>query len=161
MNEERFVAAVFSAIEDKGIRAAFRRADSARLHFHCIEFLLKHSMEIDDINIRAASLTVMAAIARSNVTKNGSIHFARAIALCYSDKSDSEAAISRIRKICSCENMQELTSTLRRLLTLISSRSIAVDYTSLYKDLLVFRYESQRDNLRVKWMKEFYSSEEL
>lgn len=160
MNEEKFVAAVFSAIEDKGLRAAFRRADSSRLNFHCVEFLLKHGMPADDVNERTAAFTVMAAIARSNVTQNGSIHFARAIALCYPDKN-SDAAISKIRKVCSCESVQELASTLRRLLALISSKNIPVDYALIYKDLLLYRYENKRDNLRVKWMKMFYSPEEL
>ena len=103
----------------------------------------------------------MALIARSNVNKNGSINFASALALCYTDKSNSDAAVLRIKKICSCENVQELASSLRRLIALISSKNINVDYVSLLKDLMLFRYENQRDNLRIKWMKEFYSSEEL
>lgn len=161
MNEEKFVSTIFSSIEDKGLRAAFRRADSSRLNFRCIEFLLKHGVRADDVFERTAALTIMALIARSNVNKNGSINFASALALCYTDKSNSDAVVLRIKKICSCENVQELASSLRRLIALISSKNINVDYVSLLKDLMLFRYENQRDNLRIKWMKEFYSSEEL
>jgi|GEM_PF-4347190 len=161
MNEEKFVSTIFSSIEDKGLRAAFRRADSSRLNFRCIEFLLKHGVRADDVFERTAALTIMALIARSNVNKNGSINFASALALCYTDKSNSDAAVLRIKKICSCENVQELASSLRRLIALISSKNINVDYVSLLKDLMLFQYENQRDNLRIKWMKEFYSSEEL
>lgn len=98
MNEEKFVSTIFSSIEDKGLRAAFRRADSSRLNFRCIEFLLKHGVRADDVFERTAALTIMALIARSNVNKNGSINFASALALCYTDKSNSDAAVLRIKK---------------------------------------------------------------
>lgn len=159
MNEEKFIEIVFSSIKDKGVRAAFRRADSSRLNYQCVEFLLKLGIDADNFDQRTAAFTVMASIARSNTSENGAVSFARGLALSFPDKSESDAAILRMRKLCSCENVRELAVNLRPILDLISSRNIRVDYASIYRDMLLFRYENQRDNLRIKWMKDFYSQE--
>lgn len=160
MNDKNFIEAIFLAIKDKGVKAAFRRADSSRLNFQCIAFLIKHGIAADDFNERTAALTVMASIARSKFTQNGTVPFGQAISLCYPDRDNSDSAVLKMRKVCSCENVQELSTTLRPLLGLISGRNINLDYVSLYRELRLFKYESQRENIRINWMKNFYGLKE-
>ena len=54
------------------------------------------------------------------------------------------------------ESMCEISNHLRGLVQLIKSKNIPLDYPDLAKDLFRFSYIEKRDEVRLKWGREFY-----
>ena len=157
MTEEYFVKAVYQSKEDKGLCAVLKRADSTALNFRCCEFLLRHGVNIENEKDRQIASVISASIARSKFLTDGLLNLSKALTMCYPDGKESSAARMKMRKLCSCDSLEELLKALRPILRLIDSKDINLNHIELYQDLQSFRFENRRDFIKARWMKQFFS----
>lgn len=159
--EDRFVNATFEAVAcDKATRAVLRRADSSTLGFQSCEYLLKHGIDIENPLERLSASVIAASIARTHFNTDGELSFSRALQLCYPDGRKSDAAVMKLRRVCSCSTPEELVMVLGPTLRLIDSRDVNVNRAHLFWQLRQFRFESQREKIRTRWMMEFFAKRE-
>jgi CRISPR system Cascade subunit CasB len=153
---DRFVAhAIERCQNNKGLAARLRRADNPAMEYQSWELLARFGVDLEKEWERLPYATVTCAIAKAKVEKNGSLSLGRAIASCYEDGNDSDAAKARLRRLLACENMDELCRYLRPLLALVSSRvTQPLDYSALLKSLLRFYYDTQK--IKAHWAQDFY-----
>lgn len=156
--EERFIRAVCSGLENKAVRADLRHADSpnVKLSSRSWEFFIAHGIDIEDKNELDAASLIAASVARLNLSGNGGLKFPVALAACYLEGCDSSAAQAKMRRLCACSSVEELTDVLRPLVRLIESRGKKIDYVDLYKAVRLFKYENCRQGLRTAWFKDFF-----
>lgn len=156
--EKSFVDEVYKAVTNKAQKAMFRRADVDALNHQSWAFLLRNGIDIESADERDAASLIVASIARSKGCKNGSKSFPQALAACYPDGNSSDAAAMKMRRVCSCDSVQELVDVLRPVLRLIDSRTGGVDYAELYWGLRRYKIDARRQEIQARWMKAFYST---
>lgn len=157
MSEESFVKAVYQSKDDKGLCSALKRADSSNLNFRCCEFLIKQGINIENEQERLTASVIAASIARSKSTEDGAFCLPRALALCYMDNDENSAAKIKMRKLCSCNSVQDLVKVLGPILKLINSRNVELNHTELYKDIRSFKFDNSRERTKTHWMRQFFS----
>lgn len=156
--EKSFVDAVYKAVTSKAQKAMFKRADSEALNYQSWAFLLRNGIDIENADDRDIASLIIASIARSKSDKNGSKPFPRALATCYPDGNASDAAVIKMRRVCSCDSVQELVDVLRPVLRLIENRTGGIDYVELYWGLRRYKFDDRRQDIQARWMKAFYST---
>ena len=156
--EKSFVDAVYKAVMNKAQKAMFKRADSDALNHQSWAFLLRNGIDIENADDRDVASLIVASIARSKSEKNGSKTFPQALAACYPDGNASDAAAMKMRRVCSCDSVQELVDVLRPVLRLIESRIGGIDYVELYWGLRRYKFDDRRQDIQARWMKAFYST---
>jgi CRISPR system Cascade subunit CasB len=141
--------------KDKGAAAALRRANNPATEYQSWEFLAAFSIDLENPFERIPYATIAAAIARTKPEKNGSIGIGKAIALCYDDRSASEQAKAKLRRLLACASTEEACRILRPLFSLVESRAdAALDYARLLKQLTSFSYDDNK--VKTQWASEFY-----
>jgi len=155
---EKFVAYIFARCEkDKGISARLRRAGNPDTEYQSWELLANWGVDLERHDERLPYATISSAIAVADAKQNGSLKLGQAIALCYEDGRESDAAKAKLRRLLACSDVSEVCRVLRPLLSLINSRVPgALDYARLLSQLLRFRYVDGRESVRAQWAQEFY-----
>jgi CRISPR system Cascade subunit CasB len=153
---DKFVEFVIGLCQrDKGAAAALRRADNPATEYQSWEYLAGFNIDLENQFERVPYAAIAAAIGRAKVERNGSAGIGKAIAFCYDDKSTSEQAKARLRRLLACDSVGEACRILRPLFSLIDSKAaVTLDYAKLLDQLIWF----QRDSNRVKtaWATDFY-----
>lgn len=158
---EKFINSIFEKIQnDKGFRANLKRADNQNLESLSWPFFLAFGIDIAKIEQRLPAALVAASIARNKALKNGDLSLSAALASCYPQEKEDERIKSpagqRMRRICSCESIEELFLVLRPILRLIESKSEkTIDYVDLYKKVRNFSDEHSRQRAKIRWMQDF------
>jgi CRISPR system Cascade subunit CasB len=146
--------------EYKGNLAKFKRADNSSTEYQSWE-LLAPWVKLDREEERLTYATISSAIAKSKITENGNTALGKAIACCYDDGSKSDPAKAKLRRLLSCDSVQELCRILHPLFNLIDSRgNIKLDYASLLRDILKFTYDDQdaQSKIKARWAQDFYNN---
>jgi len=142
---------------DKGIKAALKRADNPATEYQSWEVLAGFRIDLEDDRQRLPYETIAAAIARTEVEKNGRLKIGQAIANSYSEGNRSDQAKSKLRRLLSCDSVPEAIRILRPILKLIESRSTSgLDYAALLNDLLWFGNDASRTRIKACWAQGFY-----
>lgn len=154
--EERFVAGVLKLCsESKGMAARLRRADNPATEYQSWELLAAYGVDLEQERERLPFVSVVAAIAKAKVERNGSLGLGRAIAACYEGGNASDQAKARLRRLLACDDLAELCRILRPLLSLIDSKAgQPLDYIRLLKQLRRFPFNAQQ--IRAQWAQDFY-----
>lgn len=152
--DERFMHhAIARCQQSKGWAAQLRRADNPASEHQVWDLLIEFNIDLGEE--RLPYLTLVAAMAKAKVARNGSLSFGRAIAASYEDGSDSEQAKARLRRVLACNDVPELCRIVRPLLALIDNRvSEPLNYVRLLKQMRGFAFDAQR--IKAQWAQEFY-----
>ena len=142
---------------DNGIKAALKRADNPATEYQSWDVLAGFRIDLEDDRQRLPYEMIAAAIARTEIKKNGTIKIGQAIAHCYPEENRSDQAKSKLRRLLACNSVPEMLGILRPLFRLIESRSGArLDYAGLLDDLLWFGNDSSRTRIKARWAQGFY-----
>jgi len=154
---EDFVNYILRQCEkDKGIAARLRRAGNPDMEYQSWEFLANW-VDLEDRDKRLAYATISSAIASAGVQQKCNLKLGQAIALCYEDGRDSDAAKTKLRRLLSCADVPEVCRILRPLFSLINSRvSGQLNYVRLLVQLSRYRFVDGRELVRAQWAQEFY-----
>lgn len=143
--------------KDKGLAASLRKADNPSTEHLCWSFLAGFNIPLDFEAKRLPYSTVAAAIARDKASANGKLTLGRALAMSYPDGHESKPAQARLRRLLSCDNINELCSILRQTLSLVRSRtSEPLDYALLLGQLS--RYSFAPEKVNAQWAQQFYNA---
>lgn len=153
---EKFVEFVIELCQkDKGAAAALRRADNPATEYQSWEYLAGFHIDLEKPFERVPYAVIAAAIARAKAERNGSAGIGKAIAFCYDEKSASDQAKARLRRLLACDSVEEVCRILRPLFSLIDSKAaITLDYSRLLRDLISFGYDNNR--VKTAWATDFY-----
>lgn len=142
---------------NNGLRAALKRADNPATEYQSWEVLAGFHINLEYENQRLPYATIAAAIARTDVTRNGSVKIGYAIARCYEDGNASDQAKAKLRRLLACETSAEACRILRPLFSLIEAKgNTSLDYASLLDDLLWFSREESQTRIKARWAQGFY-----
>ena len=154
--EEKFINYVIAIIDsNKAKAAALKRADNPALEYQSWEILNHFGIDLTNHQERLIFCLIAAAAAKGKIKKDGSLGIGAAIANCYENKSSSNQANAKIRRLIGCDSIEELCAVLRPLLQFISSKiGNTLNYGKLLGELLRFYW----DPLRIKaiWAENFY-----
>jgi CRISPR system Cascade subunit CasB len=73
------------------------------------------------------------------------------------DDDDENRIKRRFDKVATADSMEEISHHLRGLIQLMKAEDIPLDYPGLAEDLFRFQNPDLRDNIRLKWGREYYS----
>ena len=148
---ETFIDYVIGRLaNDNAFGTALRRADNPATEYQAWEYLV-HWCDIDKPWERYPYTTVVAALARAKPKRDGNLSIGRAIASCYDDGRNSDAAKSKLRRLLACDTSEEVCRILRSILRLIQSRGVSIRYSSLLDELLWFG-----EKQKIKWAIDFF-----
>ncbi len=157
---EKFIGYICSICQkDKGTAAALRRADLMQSNATVLSTLVKFGIDITKESEYIPYSLVTAAIARSKVYENGDVLLGAALyAAEKTPSAGSNKDDARVRRLLSCNSLQELSLIFRHYIQFILSRySCKFNYAELLKDLCSFKYEEGRERVKKKWALQFYS----
>ena len=155
--EKEFVKHVIKkAGEDTGYVAMLRRGDNPDTEYYAWEALARF-IDLQNDRERIPYALVGAAICRVKPQKDGEAGIGEALAKCCKDNRDE--GNMRLRRLLSCDNIQEVCRILRQVLTLIQSRQPELlSYSRLLDDLYKFGKSSWRRNkVKQNWAMDFYA----
>lgn len=153
---EVFVHYVISRCQqDNGFAARLRRADNPATEYQSWELLAGFNVDLEKEWQRLPYCVVAAAIAKAKPEVDGQLGLGAAIAACYDDKSQSDQAKAKLRRLLACANTTEVCAILRSLLALINSRNVKLNFSKLLDDLLWFSGDG-RERIRSRWAQNFY-----
>lgn len=157
--DESFVKSILARIQvDKGLKAALKRADNPSTEFMSWEHIARFGVNLEIPSQRIPFTMVCAAMARSNASENGALSLGKAIAQSYPDGVNSSPAVARIRRLLACHDIEEVSTIIRPILSLIYSRNKApLDFVRLLGQLLRFSFHPER--VKAQWAQEFYGSD--
>lgn len=157
---QAFFRFVMNRIEnDKGRAAALRRADNQSTEYQSWEHLALFGVDLEKMEERLAFGLVAAAIVKAKINVNGSLGIGEAIAGCYDEGSRNDQAKAKLRRLLSCDSVEELCSILRPLLRLIDAKcSRSLDFARLLNEILRFKWYEQ--SVKSMWAKNFYGWKE-
>ena len=144
--------------KNKGRCAALRRADNPATEIQSWEHLAAFHIDLSKAYVRLPYATVAAAIAKSAIKVNGRFGIGLALAKCYPDGSNSDQAKMKLRRLLSCDCVEEVCRILRPIFSLINTKgfSSSLDFTGILRDLLQFHWDSQL--VKSRWAQSFYGS---
>lgn len=149
-----FVDYIFERIGyDKGFRAELRRADGSISEWKVWPLIQRFFGRVDNELERKTYVLIASAIAKSGQAKNGSVGLGTAMRL-VSKEEKNEFPI-RFQRILSSDNLDDLLRVMRSTLQFISSKGICMDYKSLLKQLLEYKFENSRERIRYAWASDY------
>ncbi|MDD2967381.1 MAG: type I-E CRISPR-associated protein Cse2/CasB [Desulfovibrionaceae bacterium] len=150
---ERFVQTIIRhCATNTGFAARLRRADNPDTEYHSWELLVKLGINLDKDWERLPCALIAAAVARAQLSSDGSAGLGRALRSCF---SEDEQGSLRLRRLLACERLDELCRVLRPMLRLIESKHTQpLCYGRLLGELMSFAYRAQR--VKLGWAQDFY-----
>ena len=165
----KFVNFILSNMEkNRGMRARLRRADNPTNEVGAWEYLARF-VDLHNHSQRRAFALVAAALAKSKQEntneqspeaeqtprKDGTHSLGKALAGIY-EPNKQEPAKARLRRILSCQSLDELCDVLRPILGLITKENrYPLSYSRLLTDLLWFE---QNQRAKEQWAQDFFST---
>lgn len=155
--DDAFVRAFLAGCaKDKGFAARMRRADNPATEYQSWDFLARFNVQLENPFQRLPHTTIVAAMARTKATKNGTLSLGKALAACYSDGNENKQAIAKLRRVLACSELSELCRVLRPVLALINSRvTQPLDFVRLLQQLRNFGFDDTA--IKSQWAQEFYA----
>lgn len=83
-------------------------------------------------------------------------HFGRAVRKLVHNEDDEENIRKKLSIAARSDDMTELSYHLKTIVKLLENNDIKLDYVDLAKDLYGFQFESNVDEVRLKWGQDFY-----
>ena len=153
---EDFVNYVFRRMnEDKGFRADLRRADNPQFEWRIWPLINQFAGGIDNDDKRSAYAIVASSIAKCGNKENGSFSLGQAMRIIAS--SEKNKLSLRFARLLSADDARELIILLRPTLSMITSKGIRLDYVRLLNDLLKYRFEASREQVRISWASDYFN----
>lgn len=161
---EAFVNYVYEMVhtrQDSGFAAKMKKADNEVTEVQSWELLARWTDLENKKRTRCFSL-IGAAVSRSKRHINGDLGLGSALRQSLEETSEIEksSAAARLRRILSCQDSLELIRILRSTLRFLESSEIALDYSRLLKELLIYDYDDARERCRARWAMEFFGQKE-
>lgn len=143
------------SIRDTGAIARLKRADgSERFAVQAWELLIRFNIADEDFT---PCLTVLAPLCRRDDPVDGRASLGQALASCFDDRKEGSL---RLRRLLNCDGTDELCLQLRPLLSFMDARAKKkLSYARLLGDILAFRHAGRRQNVKMRWAKEYWSME--
>ena len=155
-----FVDYIFKRIEsDKGFRADLRHADNPSFEWKIWPTIMRFEDSVDNPSIRRAYAIISAAAAKSKQKNNGTVGLGQAMKEIESEKNSADYISLRFKRIIAAESLDELLLVMPSTLALFSSEGISFDYGGLLNDLVHFRSETKREQVKMKWAKSYFQVE--
>lgn len=152
---DRFISYILGKIEsDNACAAALRRADNPDTEYQAWETLVPWC-NLEQKREYLPFAVIAAAIARSKPKANGALGLGTAIARCYEDGNNSDAAKAKLRRLLACDTVEEACQILRPIFSIIDFRGVPLNYSKLLSQLLRFG-----DAVRKSWAMEFFNAKE-
>lgn len=152
---QAFTRFIIDRMQDNGIASALRRADNPNTEYQSWDTLAAFNIDLDKPWQRLPFASIACAIAKAKVEQNGDVKIGQAIARCYDDGKDSDQAKAKLRRLLSCDSVEEACRILRPLFSLINAKGNShLNYAKLLDDLLWFNANSQR--IKSEWAQDFY-----
>lgn len=162
-NIQEFIDKLFELCRtSKGDAARLRHADVPALAPRSWGSLARLGVYPDNWDLPECSC-VAAAVAGLKDYQNGTLGLGTALRLAYAEKraaGDKEQADfkapdgARLRRILSCDTVEELVRILRPMIKLIQSRGVGLDYARLLGNLSRFRFNPEA--VKQQWATEFF-----
>lgn len=161
---DAFVSHIFEMVHEKndsGFSAKMKKADNEVTEVQSWELLARWT-DLENNKRTKCFALIGAAAARSNRSINGELGLGRALWLSLEDRTEIEksSAAARLRRILSCQDSLELVRILRSTLRFLESKEIALDYSLLLEQLLLFDFDTSRERCRARWAMEFFGQRE-
>ena len=142
--------------EDKGLRATLRLAANPNTESRAWPVLIRWGVDVSGPEKDAYCL-VMALAARYTGKTDGTLSLGEALRECFANDNESSGASSRLRRLFTCDSVQEAKLVLRPMLSLIQSRiPDRLCLSELLEDLIQFNREWSRQKVKTKWAMDFY-----
>lgn len=152
-----FVTYIIEHIKiDKRMKAILKRADNQATEYKSWEYLAAF-INLEKDYERLPYATITAAIAKAEVTHNGSWGIGKAIAYCYDDGNKNDQAKAKLRRLLACDSIKEVCRILRPIFSLMRAKGIInLNFANLLQDLLNFNWENSRQRIKSHWAQDFY-----
>lgn len=152
ISPERFIAQVFQLKESStGDAAKLRNGLSESKKIKAWEVLVtlgySIALERNEVILR----TIAASVTKSKFAENGEVHFAEGLRQLRLGSASTDLYFQRIL---ACKNSQQVCHILPRLLNLLQSKGIPLDYVRLTRDLIFF--DSNAEKTKAIWAEIFY-----
>lgn len=157
--EEKLVNRFFESVNSKtgtAMRAAFKKADNPDTEYQCWEYLAYYGVNLEYPEKRLPYITVFSSIANSDRSTDGSLKFGKALLVAYESDIESEPARARLRRVLACDSTEDVCKILRSVLRFINSKSVAISYASLLKELKYFDVAPEK--IKAGWAQQFYEN---
>ena len=136
--------------KDNGFSAKMRRADNPDQEYYALGILCGFDIDIEKESERLPYSVVGAALCRE------ALRICESLKASESGEKNSDIDSPRLRRLLSCNSIQELCRSLRPVLSLIASRNISLCYSKLLEDICRFQYDNARQNIKLRWTREFF-----
>ncbi len=161
--EQIFVSNTIQIVQkDKKLAAEMRQALNKNREGLIWNYLVKWNVDITKDYEKIPHLITCYAIANQEPSKNGILSLGKALIKCYPEHSRSKnidhnhPAYSRLMKLINCENITDISYTIRPILNLITSRiSEPLDYERLLWEMKNIHFKNRK--IKEKWVQDFYS----
>lgn len=152
INPERFIAQVFHIKESStGDAAKLRNGLSESKKIKAWEVLITLGYSIAIERNEVILRTIAASVTKSKFAENGDVHFAEGLRQLRVGSASTDLYFQRIL---ACKNSQQVCHILPRLLNLLQSKGIPLDYIRLTRDLIFF--DSNTEKTKATWAEIFY-----
>jgi CRISPR system Cascade subunit CasB len=145
-----FISSIINHKNDVNYISKWKRADNPNQEYQAWELLVPWCKELTNPYEREPLATIGAAFARRKTDTDGQLNFGRALYHCYPE-NNSGPGTSRLRRMLACSDTLEVCKMIKPCLSLIASKDINLNYSSLLNDI---KYFSERTKLF--WAQEFY-----
>lgn len=154
---DNFVKYIIRICQNSGTASILKNSVRESMEIRAWEFLVSFGINIEFETDRKAYLLIASEIAKNKISTNGFLNLGEAISKCY--PPDSTAASSKIRRVLSCQDTDELIMVLPSILSLISSKGLILDYVNLLDCLLWFNFEDSQKKTKLRWANSFYKKD--
>ncbi|MCI6531122.1 MAG: type I-E CRISPR-associated protein Cse2/CasB [Mesosutterella sp.] len=155
---EDTVKYLIERISDKGIAANLRQADNPVTSYKAWPTLIRGGIDIRRPD-RDAYFVIAAALARGKVQQDGTQNLGEALKASFNADSENQGE-PRLRRLLSCDTVDEACQILRPIIRLIQSRKKAsLSYSRLLMDLKLFQFDAYRDRVKETWAWNFYGTD--
>ncbi|MDL2058995.1 type I-E CRISPR-associated protein Cse2/CasB [Mesosutterella sp. AGMB02718] len=155
---EDTVKYLIKRISDKGIAADLRQADNPVTSYKAWPTLIRGGIDIRRPD-RDAYFVIAAALARGKVQEDGTQNLGEALRASF-DKDSENQGEPRLRRLLSCDTVDEACQIVRPIIHLIQSREKAsLSYSRLLWDLKLFQSDAYRDRVKEIWAYSFYGED--
>lgn len=145
-----FINSIINHKNDVNYISRWKKADNPNLEYQAWELLVPWCKDLTDQYERTPLATIGAAFARRKKDKDGQLNFGRALYYCYPE-NNSGPGTSRLRRMLACSDKLEVCSMIKPCLSLIASKDINLDYSSLLDDINYFS-----EKTKLSWAQQFY-----
>ncbi len=135
--------------KSKKTAAALKCADNKNLQYKCQEyFVRKKFFSLFQANLSLIYYTIVASLSKSKVEQDGTLKFGEALAKCAFN-------IDKINKLLSCNSVKELCGNLKSILSIINSKKINLQFSSLLLDCCLFNTTKRRLEVKTRWLQQY------